>query len=394
MQRCEYNEELCRQFTFMADYYVKKGKFMPYGMTYQKAVRALNELGTKLGRSVKITDVFIPRKNVEITEENIKKSRGKFPIKGVGKGVAQKILQFQKSGSVEEYKLAKKDKLLDKKIKQGKVTAPTTTSKAIRALSKVSYIGEATAKKLVNDYGFKNVSELRKAAKIGYFDSGSYITKSPNGKTLKFTKNQKKMIDYHSRLKRIPRAFTKALEETTKHLLDKNFGKNSYQLAFGGSYRRGAKDSGDIDILIKSDVFTLKDFVKLLKKWGVVFDTLSEGKDDFKGLGRCPGMKKFIFRIDIMFTKPENWNAALMHFTGNDVLNRLMREKAKELREYNGKKYPHGAILSQKGLFIRGANNKSSGKRVIPGGLKSEKQLFDILGMKYLPPSQRGSKIK
>lgn len=394
MQRCEYNEELCQQFTFMADYYVKKGKFMPYGMTYQKAVRALNELGIKLGRSVKITDVFIPRKNVEITEENIKKSRGKFPIKGVGKGVAQKILQFQKSGSVEEYKLAKKDKLLDKKIKQGKVAAPTTTSKAIRALSKVSYIGEATAKKLVNDYGFKNVSELRKAAKIGYFDSGSYITKSPNGKTLKFTKNQKKMIDYHSRLKRIPRAFTKALEETTKYLLDKNFGKNSYQLAFGGSYRRGAKDSGDIDILIKSDVFTLKDFVKLLKKWGVVFDTLSEGKDDFKGLGRCPGMKKFIFRIDIMFTKPENWNAALMHFTGNDVLNRLMREKAKELREYNGKKYPHGAILSQKGLFIRGANNKSSGKRIIPGGLKSEKQLFDILGMKYLPPSQRGSKIK
>jgi len=378
----------------MADYYVKKGKFMPYGMTYQKAVRALNELGTKLGRSVKITDVFIPRKNVEITEENIKKSRGKFPIKGVGKGVAQKILQFQKSGSVEEYKLAKKDKLLDKKIKQGKVAAPTTTSKAIRALSKVSYIGEATAKKLVNDYGFKNVSELRKAAKIGYFDSGSYITKSPNGKTLKFTKNQKKMINYHARLKRIPRDFTKALEDTTKHLLDKKFGKNSYQIAFGGSYRRGAKHSGDIDILIKSKVFTLKEFVKLLKDWGVVFDTLSEGKDDFKGLGRCPGMKKFIFRIDIMFTKPENWNAALMHFTGNDVLNRLMREKAKELREYDGKKYPHGAILSQKGLFVRGANNKSSGKRVIPGGLKSEKQLFDILGMKYLPPTQRGSKIK
>ena len=32
-----------------------------------------------------------------------------------------------------------------------------------------------------------------------------------------------------------------------------------------GSYRRGAKDSGDIDILIKSKVFTLKEFVKLLK---------------------------------------------------------------------------------------------------------------------------------
>jgi len=87
--------------------------------------------------------------------------------------------------SLKKFYNFKNQELLDKKIKQGKVAAPTTTSKAIRALSKVSYIGEATAKKLVNDYGFKNVSELRKAAKIGYFDSGSYITKSPNGKTLK-----------------------------------------------------------------------------------------------------------------------------------------------------------------------------------------------------------------
>ena len=59
------------------------------------------------------------------------------------------------------------------------------------------------------------------------------------------------------------------------------------------------------------------------------------------------------------------------------------------------------AVAAEKGisfkesLKIAGASyNKSSGKRVISGGLKSEKQLFDILGMKYLPPTQRGSKIK
>ena len=40
MQRCEYNEELCRQFTFMADYYVKKGKFMPYGMNISKSCKS------------------------------------------------------------------------------------------------------------------------------------------------------------------------------------------------------------------------------------------------------------------------------------------------------------------------------------------------------------------
>ena len=132
----------------------------------------------------------------------------------------------------------------------------------------------------------------------------------------------------------------------------------------------------------------------LLKNWGVIFDTLSEGKHDFKGLGRCPGMKDFIFRIDIMFTNPENWTAALTHFTGSDGLNRMMRLKAQDLHEWNGKKFPNGAILSQKGLLVRGADNKSTKERVVPGGLKSERQLFEILGMRYLKPEQRGDKLR
>ena len=87
------------------------------------------------------------------------------------------------------------------------------------------------------------------------------------------------MIDYHSRLKRIPRAFTKALEETTKYLLDKNFGKNSYQLAFGGSYRRGAKDSGDIDILIKEDnKIILNEIIEKLVDRGYIIEKLANGK--------------------------------------------------------------------------------------------------------------------
>jgi DNA polymerase/3'-5' exonuclease PolX len=105
-------------------------------------------------------------------------------------------------------------------------------------------------------------------------------------------------------------------------------------------------------------------------------------------------MKDFIFRIDIMFTNPENWTAALTHFTGSDGLNRIMRLKAQDLHEWNGKKFPNGAILSQKGLLVRGADNKSTKERVVPGGLKSERQLFEILGMRYLKPEQRGDKLR
>ena len=388
MDTCKFNLKLCKQLTFIANYYRDRGQLMPYGITYQKAVRALNEFN----RPLKITDVFIPKVNTEITEENIKKSRGKFPIKGIGKGIAQKILQFLNSGYIDEYKLALADKLLSKKVKQGKIKAPTKVSKRIDELSKVSYIGKTTAKNLVK-HGFKSIKQLKSAAKKGKIDNkGNNVFEAPDKTKVKLTKNQQKMLKYHSKLKRIPRKFISVFEEVVRYLLNNKYGSKTYMLVVGGSYRRGAKDSGDIDIVIKSNSFTLKDFIKLLKKHKLIFDSLSIGKEDFKGLGECPGMKNYIFRIDVLFTKDNNWIAALIHYTGNDVLNRLLREKAQKIRNWKGKKLPYGAILSQKGLFIRNENDVSSKKRLIKGGLKTEKQLFDILGVKYLTPTQRGTK--
>jgi len=58
------------------------------------------------------------------------------------------------------------------------------------------------------------------------------------------------------------------------------------------------------------------------------------------------------------------------------------------------KKIRINKFLSQKGFFIRGSDGKSSGKRVVSGGLQSEKQLFDIFNMVYLKPSERGDKFK
>jgi DNA polymerase/3'-5' exonuclease PolX len=388
MDTCKFNFKLCKQLTFIANYYRDRGQLMPYGITYQKAVRALNEFN----RPLKITDVFIPKKNTEITEENIKKSRGKFPVKGIGKGIAQKILQFLNSGYIDEYKLALSDKLLKKKVKQGKIKTPTKISKIIDELSKVSYIGKKTAENLVNN-GFKSIKQLESASKKGKIDKkGNTVFEAPDKTKVKLTQNQQKMLKYHSKLKRIPRKFISVFEETVRYLLNNKYGSGTYDLVFGGSYRRGAKDSGDIDIIIKSTHFNLKNFIELLEKNKLVFDTLSLGNHDFKGLGRCPGMKDFIFRIDVLFTKEVNWIAALNHYTGNDVLNRLLREKAQKIRNWEGKKLPYGAILSQNGLFIRNSNSVSSKKRLIKGGLKTEKQLFDILGIKYLTPTKRGTK--
>ena len=247
---------------------------------------------------------------------------------------------------------------------------------------------------MVKKYGFTTVASLEKAVKVsekkGKKEGGITIP-TPNGKTTKLTKNQRKMLGYHKKLKRLPRTFIKIFEETTKHLIEKIYGTTGYEMVFAGSYRRGTVTSGDIDIIIKSTIFTLKQFVDILKRWGVVFDILTLGTRDFKGLGRCPGMKNFIFRIDILFTTKEKWIPSLVHFTGNDTLNRMMRTKANELTtDSKGKKLKYGGILSQNGLFIRDSYGKSTGVRVKPDGFKTEKELFKQLGIRYLSPLSRG----
>ena len=379
MQDCKYNEELCSQLIFISRYYTKHGKRFPYGITYSKAVKGLSDFSAKNQRKIRLEDYTVSK------------------IKGIGKGIGKKITQYLDTGVIDESLLAKINKLIDKKIAEGKIKPKTTTDKAIDALSQISYIGVKSATELVEKYGFTTIASLEKAVKDSkksgkkQKSDGPITIMTPNGKTTKLTKNQRKMLFYHKKLKRLQRAFIKIFEETTRHLLKETYGTAGYNVVFAGSYRRGAETSGDIDIIIKSTKFTLEQFVKLLKDWGVIFDTLTSGKSDFKGLGRCPGMKDFIFRIDILFTTTNNWIPSLTHFTGNDTLNRMMRLKAKELKvDSSGKVLKHGAILSQNGLFVRAHNGKSTGVRIKPGGFKTEKALFKQLGVRYLTPTERG----
>ena len=379
MQDCKYNEELCNQLIFISKYYTKHGKHFPYGITYSKAVKGLSDFSAKNQRKIRLEDYTVSK------------------IKGIGKGIGKKITQYLDTGVIDEYLLAKNNKLLDKKIAEGKIKPKTTTDKAVDALSQISYIGVKSATELVEKYGFTTIASLEKAVKdretrgTKQNTEGPITVTTPNGKTTKLTKNQRKMLFYHKKLKRLPRVFIKIFEETTMYLLKKTYGSTGYNVVFAGSYRRGAETSGDIDIIIKSTKFTLEQFVVLLQDWGVIFDTLTSGKSDFKGLGRCPGMKDFIFRIDILFTTTKNWIPSLTHFTGNDTLNRMMRLKAKELKvDSSGKVLKHGAILSQNGLFVRAHNGKSTGVRIKPGGFKTEKALFKQLDVRYLTPTERG----
>ena len=155
-------------------------------------------------------------------------------------------------------------------------------------------------------------------------------------------------------------------------VLAKNFGKNSFRLSAAGSYRRGAEDSGDIDIIISSTKFDLRDAVEALEEAGIIVATLSMDKRKFTGVCHCPSGQWFHFHLDIVFTTKEAWEPALLYFTGSKGFNTRIRGKAAKL----------GYTLNQYGLFRKGMTEE-------PPVATTEKAILKAIDERYIPPECR-----
>ena len=140
-----------------------------------------------------------------------------------------------------------------------------------------------------------------------------------------------------------------------------------------GSYRRKNKDMGDIDILIKDiDGFKLNLLIDKLKEKGYLIESLANGKNKFMGICKLSGIEN-ARRIDILVANNTYYYFALLYFTGSYQFNILMRRKALEM----------GYSLSEYGL----KDIKSD--KLIELDIKSEEEIFKILDMKYVIPSNR-----
>jgi DNA polymerase lambda len=211
---------------------------------------------------------------------------------------------------------------------------------------------------------------------------------------------------------RIPREEVKMLQKVVKNVIctiDKNL-----KAVTCGSYRRGAKDCGDIDILVthrKGDDTTglLKKIIDLLHKYNFLSDDLvtikeqrecssssssssqSEVKVQNKYMGVCvlppPKGSGLHRRIDIQVIPLEEWPFALLYFTGSAHFNRSMRLWARK----------NNYSLSEKSLVYRFTSPKRAGNTHSPSGefkgeplkLSSEREIFEALKLTYKPPIDR-----
>jgi DNA polymerase IV len=189
---------------------------------------------------------------------------------------------------------------------------------------------------------------------------------------------------------RIPREQVTALGEIVKKAVAAI--DPEVEAIIGGSYRRGAETSGDIDFLLAKPGTSssyqllpfLSELVNRLTKDGFLVAALAEPRigEESKWHGACvlPG-NPIWRRIDFLMVPEPELGAALIYFTRDDIFNRSMRLLAgtKRMR------------LNQRGLYknvMRGPGRIKLAERALVEGA-DERTIFKILNVPYRPPEQR-----
>jgi DNA polymerase/3'-5' exonuclease PolX len=157
-------------------------------------------------------------------------------------------------------------------------------------------------------------------------------------------------------------------------LFKESLSKTNLSFDICGSYRRRKSFSSDIDVLVFSTDMNI--VLSKFKKNKLIKDTSEVGERVCEGVTHKIG--GFHRRIDIFlyFSKRE-YPFALLHFTGSKdfIISMSIRAESK------------GLLLNSKGLFLR------NGTPTI-FKIKTEKDIFDVLGITYLEPSERDIFLK
>lgn len=141
-----------------------------------------------------------------------------------------------------------------------------------------------------------------------------------------------------------------------------------------GSYRRGAVNSGDIDVIITSDDRSVFHRVidSLISK-NMIIEVLSRGDTKCLVIAKLTPRSK-ARRVDFMFTTREEYPFAILYFTGSKDFNTAMRGHALKM----------GLSMNEHGF-----TKKDSQQKIVYDDILSEKDIFDKLNFVYVPPEKR-----
>ena len=310
------NREIADLLEEMADILEFKGE-NPFKISaYRKASRIIGDLTQDIE---------------EIAEQGKLKE-----IPGIGEGMAQKIVEYLKTGKISKFEEARKG-----------------VSDELIAIMDIPGMGPKTLSMLHREKGISNLSQLEKALEdgslMGLFGIGEKkIENIKRGiQLLKQSKGRMNLGIAFPLAKRI----VKALREKT----------GSKNIEWAGSLRRMKESIGDIDILA-----TGPDKEKIVH----AFTHLPEVKEVLaSGQTKASVIVEGGTQIDLRVVEEDSYGAALQYFTGSKGHNIHLRGIAKA----------KGIKINEYGVF--------KGKKKVGG--KDEKDIYRALGMDWMEPELR-----
>jgi DNA ligase (NAD+) len=187
---------------------------------------------------------------------------------------------------------------------------------------------------------------------------------------------------YEDILARIPREEIKEYETLFKQIFEKIKTNSSDNFEIVGSYRRGALNSGDIDIIITGNTGTAyKTFIDELIKNKIILHILSRGPSKTLVIAKL-GPNMTARRIDFLYAPPDEFAFAILYFTGSKIFNTVMRQKALD----------QGYTFNEHGIYHLTQNtngNKAIKADKVNRTFTVEKDIFDFLGLAYKMPIER-----
>jgi len=310
------NKELADLFERMADILEFKGE-NPFKISaYRKASRIIRDLTQDI--------------------EDITESGKLKDVPGIGEGMAQKIMEYLKTGKVSKFEEVRKgvpDELI--------------------AIMDIPGMGPKTLSMLHKAKGISNLSQMEKAV-----EDGSLVGLPGIGE--KKVENIKRGIQLLKQSKgrmNLGIAFPVA-KQIVETLREKT---GSRKIEWAGSLRRMRENIGDIDILATGP--NPEKIVHTFTHLPEVKEILASGET------KASVIVERGIQIDLRVVEEDSYGAALQYFTGSKGHNIHLRGIAKA----------RGIKINEYGMF--------KGEKKIGG--KEEKDVYRVLGMDWIEPELR-----
>ena len=306
---------------------------------YIKILEELQDINARKGEPFRARAYQKAAESIMLHEGDITSPDQIKSLPGIGETILAKLKEYDETGTLRAIEKQKNDPL--------------------NVLTKVYGIGPKKAKVLISE-GITTIADLRKNED-------------------KLDRVQKIGLEHYEAIEeRIPREEIERFNDIfTKVFKSLDVKGGEFQIV--GSYRRGAKSSGDIDVIItnkdSNSPEILARFVSELKKKGIITHILSQGRSKCLAVGKLSPTST-PRRLDFLFAPKSEYAFATLYFTGSKTFNTRQRQRALDL----------GMTLNEHGLYRLVAGKKGSR---IEGDFPDEQSIFKYLGMDYLTPKQR-----